>query len=101
MDNVVVVIVDKGMDAAQAVLDALKERGVSVDGEQKKFKNSEIALTVKDVQEYLGIGKDKAYKLFEDKRFPSYRIEGRRYVRKDKFLAYLDAKCSNAIKLLK
>ena len=37
-------------------------------------------MTVKDLQEYLKIGRDAAYKLMNTKGFPSYRIGKKMFV---------------------
>ena len=37
-------------------------------------------MTIKELQSYLGIGKDKAYKLAKSKSFPAVKIGGRYYV---------------------
>mgnify|MGYP004550597045 CR=1 FL=1 len=47
-------------------------------------------LSVADVQKILGIGKTRAYCLFEQKDFPSFRIGNRYYVRKERFEKWLD-----------
>lgn len=46
-------------------------------------------MTVKELQNYLHIGKDKAYELVKDKSFPSLRIGGRYYVLKSEFAEWL------------
>ena len=46
-------------------------------------------LTVKDVKEILKIGNDKAYKLFRQKDFPSFKIEETNYIMEDKFYEWL------------
>ena len=46
-------------------------------------------MTVKELQNYLGIGKDKAYKLLKSKSFPSAKIGGRYYVIKPDLAAWL------------
>lgn len=47
-------------------------------------------LSVADVQKILGIGKTKAYYLFDQKDFPSFRIGGRYYVKKERFEKWID-----------
>lgn len=46
-------------------------------------------MTVKELQNYLGIGKDKAYALVKSKSFPSVKIGGRYYVIKSDFVSWL------------
>ena len=46
-------------------------------------------MTVEDVQKALYIGKDKAYRLFKQKSFPSFQIEGRYYVTVEDFGIWL------------
>ena len=46
-------------------------------------------MTVKELQNYLGIGKDKAYKLIKSKAFPAVKIGGRYYVIKPYFAVWL------------
>ena len=46
-------------------------------------------MTVKELREYLHIGKDKAYELVKGKSFPSIRIGGRYYVLKPEFIEWL------------
>ena len=46
-------------------------------------------MTVKELQSYLGIGKDKAYALVRSKSFPSVKIGGRYYVIKPNFVVWL------------
>ena len=46
-------------------------------------------MTVKELQNYLGIGKDKAYALVKSKSFPSAKIGGRYYVIKPDFVSWL------------
>lgn len=100
MDNVIIIIA-KDENAAQDVKDALKKLEAGETNGREKFNDNETLLTVKDVQMFLGIGKEKAYKMFKDKRFPSFQLGNRHYVRKDKFFAYLDSKCNTSVKLLK
>jgi len=47
-------------------------------------------MTVKELQNYLGIGKDKAYALVRSKSFPSAKIGGRYYVIKPDFVSWLE-----------
>ncbi len=47
-------------------------------------------MTIKELQNYLGIGKDKAYKLAKSKSFPSAKIGGRYYVIKHDFVVWLE-----------
>ena len=46
-------------------------------------------MTIKELQNYLGIGKDKAYKLMKNKSFPAVKIGGRYYVIKPDFAVWL------------
>ena len=39
-------------------------------------------LTVADVQQALGLGRDKTYRLFRQKNFPSIQIDGRFFITK-------------------
>lgn len=47
-------------------------------------------MTVKDLQNYLGIGKDKAYKLVKSKSFPALKLGGRYYAIKPDFVTWLE-----------
>ena len=47
-------------------------------------------MTVKELQSYLGIGKDKAYALVKSKSFPALKIGGRYYVIKTDFVSWLE-----------
>ncbi len=49
----------------------------------------QYVLTVSDVQKILHIGKDKAYRLFKQKSFPSFQFDGRYLVRAKDFDAWL------------
>ena len=44
-------------------------------------------MTIKELQKYLGIGKDKAYALVKSKSFPAMKIEGRYFVIKPDFVS--------------
>lgn len=46
-------------------------------------------MTIKELQSYLGIGKDKAYALVKSKSFPALKIGGRYYVIKPDFDVWL------------
>ena len=46
-------------------------------------------MTVKELQNYLGIGKDKAYSLVNSKFFPALKIGGRYYIIKADFVVWL------------
>ena len=46
-------------------------------------------MTIKELQSYLGIGKDKAYALVKSKSFPALKVGGRYYVIKPGFIAWL------------
>lgn len=47
-------------------------------------------MTIKELQTYLGIGKDKAYALVKSKSFPALKIGGRYYVIKSDFVNWLE-----------
>ena len=47
-------------------------------------------MTVKELQSYLGIGKDKAYALVKSKLFPALKLGGRYYVIKPDFVIWLE-----------
>lgn len=47
-------------------------------------------MTIKELQNYLGIGKDKAYKLAKSKSFPALKIGGRYYLVKSDFVSWLE-----------
>ena len=47
-------------------------------------------MTIKELQSYLGIGKDKAYALVKSKSFPALKIGGRHYVIKPDFAVWLE-----------
>ena len=47
-------------------------------------------LTVADVQQALGLGRDKTYRLFRQKNFPSIQIDGRFFITKKEFEHWLD-----------
>ncbi|PKM71687.1 MAG: DNA-binding protein [Firmicutes bacterium HGW-Firmicutes-16] len=49
-------------------------------------------ITVKELQSYLGIGRDKAYALVKSKSFPAVKIGGRYYVMKSGFVSWLERK---------
>ena len=46
-------------------------------------------MTIKELQSYLGIGKDKAYKLAKSKSFPALKISGRYYIVKPDFAIWM------------
>ena len=46
-------------------------------------------MTIKELQSYLGVGKDKAYALVKSKSFPSLKIGGRYYIIKTDFVVWL------------
>ena len=52
--------------------------------------NEKLILTPYDIKEILHIGNDKAYKLFSQKSFPSFRIEGTWYVKYEDFMRWCD-----------
>jgi excisionase family DNA binding protein len=47
-------------------------------------------MTIKELQNYLGVGKDKAYKLVKSKSFPALKIGGRYSVVKSDFVSWLE-----------
>lgn len=48
-------------------------------------------MTVADVQKELHIGKDKAYRLFKEKSFPSFQFDGRYLITRKEFERWLDS----------
>jgi len=58
-----------------------------------KFKNTDLSrlLTAKELQEYLHIGKNKAYNLMKHNDVPTVCIGGRVYVVADKLQKYIDS----------
>ena len=49
----------------------------------------QYVMSVADVQKALHIGKDKAYRLFKQKSFPSFQFDGKYMVRVTDFEAWL------------
>ena len=47
-------------------------------------------MTIKELQSYLGIGKDKAYALVKSKSFPALKLGGRYYVIQPDFVIWLE-----------
>lgn len=47
-------------------------------------------MTVADVQKELHIGKDKAYRLFKEKSFPSFQFDGRYLITRKEFERWVD-----------
>lgn len=47
-------------------------------------------MTIKELQSYLGIGKDKAYLLVKSKSFPALKVGGRYYIIKTGFVVWLE-----------
>ena len=47
-------------------------------------------MTIKELQKYLGTGKDKAYALVKSKSFPAMKIGGRYFVIKPDFVSWLE-----------
>lgn len=47
-------------------------------------------MTVNDVMGILHIGRNKAYRLFNMKSFPSFRFEDRHYITKKDFEAWME-----------
>lgn len=50
----------------------------------------QYVMTVADVQKVLHIGKDKAYRLFKQKSFPSFRFDGRYLVTEKDFERWME-----------
>lgn len=50
----------------------------------------QYVMTVADVQKVLHIGKDKAYRLFKQKSFPSFRLDGRYLVTEKDFERWME-----------
>jgi hypothetical protein len=50
----------------------------------------QYVLTVADIQKELHIGKDKAYRLFKQKSFPSFQFDGRYLVTRKDFEHWLE-----------
>ena len=46
-------------------------------------------MTIKELQNYLSIGKDKAYALVKSKSFPALKVGGRYYIIKTDFVVWL------------
>lgn len=51
--------------------------------------NKEI-LTVKDVQEFLGIGRCSTFDLFHNSEFPSFKLANKWFVKYEDLMNYLD-----------
>ena len=47
-------------------------------------------MSIKELQQYLHIGKEKAYELAKGEGFLSFKLWGRYYILKGKFLLWLD-----------
>lgn len=47
-------------------------------------------LNAKDIKEYLGVSETKVYELFRQTDFPTLRIGGRRLVKSEDFLSWLE-----------
>ena len=47
-------------------------------------------MSVKELQQYLHIGKDKAYELIKSEGFPSFKLRGRYYILKGEFAEWLE-----------
>ncbi len=48
-----------------------------------------MVMSVADVQHQLGIGKNTAYRLFKEKSFHSFEIQGRFYITTEDFAKWL------------
>lgn len=55
-----------------------------------KFKDEEQLLSVKDVMEYLHIGKDTAYELFNSKKLKTIKVGRQQYIMKRDFMDYIE-----------
>ena len=60
---------------------------------QSNFKNYNLSnlMTVKELQEYLHIGKNTAYRLINNNEVPTVRIGNRTYVVVDKLQKYINS----------
>ena len=58
-----------------------------------KYKNYNLSnlMTAKELQEYLHIGKNKAYELIKHKEVPTVMIGGKTYVVVDKLQRYIES----------
>lgn len=54
-------------------------------------KNLPEIMTAGDLQHFLNISRGKAYKLFNEKGFPTLIIGGNKRVKRDDFLVWLDS----------
>ena len=54
-------------------------------------------ITVKQIQEHLGISKNRAYELIKVKGFPRLQIGHRFYIPKDKYLKWIEDNLRNKI----
>lgn len=48
-------------------------------------------MSVKELQLYLHIGKEKAYELVKSEGFPSFKLRGRYYIVKQKLVRWLES----------
>lgn len=62
---------------------------VSVGG-KSKFSDDEQLLSVKDIMEYMHVGKDFAYDLFKSRKFKVKEIGKQSFVMKKDFMAYFE-----------
>jgi len=53
------------------------------------YENLPLILTPKDVQNILNWSKDKVYRLFRSKSFPSEKIDGKYIIPRPRFLRWL------------
>ena len=53
------------------------------------YENLPLILTPKDVQNILNWSKDKVYRLFRSKSFPSEKIDGKYIIPRPRFLKWL------------
>ena len=52
--------------------------------------DNRMVMTVREVQEELHIGRNKAYRLFKQKSFPSFQLDGTYLVARKDFEVWLD-----------
>lgn len=61
-------------------------------GDIMPYKNLPVILTPKDVQDILCWSKDKVYRLFRSRTFPSEKVSGKYIIPKPRFLNWLGIK---------
>lgn len=62
----------------------------------KSYNELPLMLSVPEVAAVLGISRAGAYELARSKSFPSLSIGSRIVVPKDKFIAWIEARCADA-----